>query len=210
MLAPPRPPSHDELEALIKEARARQLHRRLLGTAALAVSAAIGLSVYAFTLGSGAPGGVTNTLPHGAAPLCRSPQLSAAAIWDGAAGHLFNFFTIVNKGRGACLLPTGRPAVLLTRHGSRLKVDERTASGESIFGPGKPVGILAPGRRAVVHLAWWNWCGPNIRYARTATTVTVQFAEGPRMTVPHLLGQPPCMDSAQPSVLIVSAPMTPN
>ena len=42
MIAPPRPPSHDELEALIKEARARQLRRRLLGAAGVAIAAALG------------------------------------------------------------------------------------------------------------------------------------------------------------------------
>jgi Protein of unknown function (DUF4232) len=211
MIAPPRRPSHDELEALIKEARERQLRRRLLGAAVLAVAAAIGLSVYAFNPGAGAPRGVTEGLPQGAAPLCRASQLSAAAIWDGAAGHLFNFFTIANRGTDACSLPTGRPTVFLTRRGSRLKVDERGASGlESAFGPGKPISILAPGRRAVVHLMWWNWCGPNVRYAQTTTTVTVQFAHGPRVTVPHLLGQPPCIVPTQPSVLAVSRPLTPN
>jgi hypothetical protein len=51
MIAPPRPPSHDELEALIKEARARQLRRRLLGAASIATAAAAGLGIYA-TLGS--------------------------------------------------------------------------------------------------------------------------------------------------------------
>jgi hypothetical protein len=49
MIAPPRPPSHDELEALIKEVRQRQLRRRLLGAAVVAISAAIGLGAYAFT-----------------------------------------------------------------------------------------------------------------------------------------------------------------
>ena len=44
MTAPPKPPPHDELEALIKEARARQLRRRLLGAAGIAVAAATGLS----------------------------------------------------------------------------------------------------------------------------------------------------------------------
>jgi hypothetical protein len=38
MIAPPKPPSHDEREALIKEARARQLRRRLLGAASMAMA----------------------------------------------------------------------------------------------------------------------------------------------------------------------------
>ncbi len=48
MIAPPKPPAQDELEALIKEARERQLQRRLLGAAAIAIGAAIALGIYAF------------------------------------------------------------------------------------------------------------------------------------------------------------------
>jgi Domain of unknown function (DUF4232) len=208
MLAPPRPPSHDEFEALIKEARERQLRRRLLGAASVAVAAAVGLAVYAFTIGDGSQGGVTSSSLPGAAPLCRSSQLSVAAIWNGAVGNLFNFFTITNRGAGACSLPSGRPSVLLVRHGSPLEVEERAAADGSF--PGKPVATLVPGGRAVVHLDWFNWCGPHLAFARTTTNVTVRFPDGLRVTAPHLLGQPPCMGSAHPSVLTVSRPLTPS
>jgi hypothetical protein len=208
MIAPPKPPPLDELEALIKEARARQLRRRLLAAAAVAVAAAIGLTAYALTAGTGGQGSVASELPPGAAPLCRSSRLSVAAIWDGAGGNLFNFFTVTNRGGSACSLPLGRPTVLLTRHGSQLKVEERAFSHS--FYPGKPVHTLAPGRRAVVHLDWWNWCGPNVAFAQTTTTVTVRFAGGLRVTAPHLLGQPPCINPAQPSVLSVGTPLKPS
>jgi hypothetical protein len=102
MIAPPKPPSRDELEALIKEARERQFRRRLLATVSVALLAAVGLAIYAFTAGGGAQGSLTTGSPGGAAPICRSSQLSVGAIWDGAAGHLFNFFTITNRGAGAC------------------------------------------------------------------------------------------------------------
>jgi Protein of unknown function (DUF4232) len=208
MLAPPKPLSHDELEALIKEARARQLRRRLLAAGALAVAAAIGLTVYALTAGQGGRSSAANGLPSGTAPLCRSSRLAVAAIWDGAGGNLFNFFTVTNKGGSACSLPLGRPTVLLTRNGSQLKVEERAFSHN--FYPGKPVHTLAPGGRAVVHLDWWNWCGPHVGFAQTTTTVTARFAGGLRVTAPHLLGQPPCINPAQPSVLSVGTPLKPS
>jgi hypothetical protein len=212
MITPPKSPPHDELEALIKEARERQVRRRLLGAATLAIVAAIGLAAYAVTIGSGGQDGITSGSPRGAAPLCRTSQLSVSAIWDGAAGNLFNFFTIANRGGSPCLLPTGRPTVLLTRRGSRLKVDERAASfHESVFGPGKPVRFLAPGQHAVVHLDWFNWCGsPHLAFAQTTTTVTVQFRDGLRVTAPRLLGEPPCFNPAQPSVVTVSRLLTPS
>ena len=207
MIAPPKPPSHDDLEALIKEARERQLRRRLLGTAGVAVVAAVGLAVYALATGGGAQSGLTSGSPRGAAPLCRNSQLSVAAIWNGAVGNLFNFFTITNNG-AACSLPSARPTVRLTRRGSQLKVEERAPSSNPY--PGRPVSGLAPGQRAVVHLDWSNWCGPQLAYAQTATNVTVQFADGLRVTARHLLGQPPCMDAAYPSVITASRLLTLN
>ena len=180
----------------------------MLATASVALLAGVGLAIYASTVGSGAQGGVTSGSPGGGPPLCRSSQLSVAAIWDGAAGHLFNFFTLTNSGAGACSVPSGRPTVLLTRGGSQLKVEERALPDNQY--PGKPVSRLGPGRRAVVHLAWWNWCGPQAALAQTTTNVTVQFAGGLRVTAPHLLGQPPCMDAAYPSVISASRLLTPN
>jgi hypothetical protein len=131
-----------------------------------------------------------------------------AAIWDGAAGNLFNFFTITNEGAGACSVPSGRPTVLLTRGGSRLRVNERANPPTNRY-PGKPVSRLAPGQRAVVHLDWFNWCGLQVAFAQTRTDVTLQFADSLRVTAPHLLGQPPCMSAAHPSVITASRPLTP-
>jgi photosystem II stability/assembly factor-like uncharacterized protein len=53
VIAPPPSPRHDELEALIREARARQRRRRLIGAGAVAVLAAAGLSVWAALPGGG-------------------------------------------------------------------------------------------------------------------------------------------------------------
>src|SRR4051794_38748886 len=100
MIAPPKPPSHDDLEALIKEARERQLRRRLLGAASVAVVAAIGLGVYALTIGGSNDGHAAVRSPS-SAPLCRSAQLSASSYWNGAAGTLINFFTIANESGSA-------------------------------------------------------------------------------------------------------------
>jgi len=52
MIAPPRPPSPDDVEALIREAHARQARRRLLGAAGIAITVAIGLSAYALFIGA--------------------------------------------------------------------------------------------------------------------------------------------------------------
>lgn len=53
MLAPPRPPAHDELEALIREARERQRRRRVLWAAVVAVGLGAGLAAWAAIVGGG-------------------------------------------------------------------------------------------------------------------------------------------------------------
>jgi WD40-like Beta Propeller Repeat len=74
MLAPPRPPAHDELEALIREARQRQRRRRLAGVAAVAVLAAVALAAF----------GIDSALPRrSAAQSSLTPIANAPAF----AGH---------------------------------------------------------------------------------------------------------------------------
>jgi len=53
VVSPPEPPRPDELEALIREARARQRRRRLISAAAVAVIAAASLSAWAAVPGLG-------------------------------------------------------------------------------------------------------------------------------------------------------------
>src|SRR5262249_22473833 len=106
MIAPPRPPSHDELEALIKEARARQLRRRLLGAAGVGVGAAIALSVYAFVSGGGVSNAAQPTAGAGGltGPRCRASQLSTAVGFGGATGSLLGGAEIRNTSDSTCTL----------------------------------------------------------------------------------------------------------
>src|SRR5215471_19310161 len=104
MIAPPRPPSHDELEALIKEARARQLRRRLLGAAGLAIAAALALSVYAFLAGN-SPVNLAQPPAHGGratGPLCRAAQLSTAFGFQGSTQAMMGGATLANTSASAC------------------------------------------------------------------------------------------------------------
>ncbi len=52
MIAPPSPPLHEDLELLIKEARDRQLRRRLIGAAGIAIAAAVSLGIYVAARGT--------------------------------------------------------------------------------------------------------------------------------------------------------------
>lgn len=73
MIAPPKPPSHDELEALIKEARERQLRRRLFGAAVVAIAAGVGLAMWA-ALPDGSKSNVTQQGNSGSLPVTESGQ----------------------------------------------------------------------------------------------------------------------------------------
>lgn len=183
MLAPPKPPSYDELEALIKEARARQLRRRLLGAAAVATLAAIGLGSYALTSG-GRGSAATSSSAGPAPPLCRSAQLSTSAGATAAAGTALLSVTMANTSR-ACTLPNGRPDVRILFRAKQVPIKQQSWSAQSDFG--RPAGgVLAPGRRAYVDLRWRDWC-PHPAAAPTTGRVTLvlRFHDGLRVTAPE-------------------------
>jgi hypothetical protein len=209
MIAPPRPPAHDELEALIKEARERQLRRRLLGAAGLAIAAALGLSVYAFATGAGHARTPTSSEGPAGVPLCRSSQLSASSNWNGAAGTLINFFTIANRSGSACSLPLLRPSATLWWHGSPLRVQESRPNNGFGLGPrSKPLHTLAPDGRAVLYMQWSNWCGRPQR--GLIANITLRFPGGLGVTARDVPGQPPCLARTRPSLLVVSRVLAPN
>lgn len=101
------PPQNEDLEALIKEARERQLRRRLIGAAGLAVAAAIGLGVYALSASSGPQtrqGQEGGTFAGSSLPRCQSGQLrlSAPKMWGAAAGSLIEDLTLTNSSGTTC------------------------------------------------------------------------------------------------------------
>jgi Protein of unknown function (DUF4232) len=175
MIAAPKPPSHDELEALIKEARERQLRRRLLGAAGVAVAAALGLSVYALAT-SGRDGRPTTASGSTAAavPLCRSDQLSGSAGFQGATQSMLGGITLRNTSASACALPAVRPFVNISWRGRRL----RTREGTNPNAPPWPrAHLLASGARAGVFFQWWS-CGGSGPRAAVRPTFTLRFSRG--------------------------------
>jgi len=205
MIAPPVRPSHDEIEALIKEARERQLRRRLLAAAGVATVAALGLSVYALVIGGGASSTTTGSPRAGAPPLCRAAQLSATAELNGAAFGTMEGGTILTNTAGSpCSLPSGRPRVDILWHGRVLPTRETTepASGEP-----PPVRMLGPSSKAVIPLNWANWCGKPRQGTVSGfrPTFEVRFAGGLRIDAPGSVATPPfCISPQRPtSVLAV-------
>lgn len=211
MIAPPKPPSHDELEALIKEARARQLRRRLLGAAGVAIAAAIGLGAYAVTTG-GNPGILAQPPASGGratGPKCRAAQLSASVGFQGATQTDVGSAEIKNTGDRACSLPAGWPHVRLTSDGKTLVVHQQRPL-RSGGPPRPPARVLAPGQQAVLEMQWGNWCGsPHAPVSQggeplTLLEVTFLLRFGARLAVAaESPGTPPCLAPRTPSTLIV-------
>jgi Domain of unknown function (DUF4232) len=202
MIAPPKPPAQDDHELLIKEARERQLRRRLLAAAGVAIAAALGLSIYALTIGDGGQSAAAKGSPRGAAPVCRSSQLSVSIGGQGATQMVLGGAEITNTGGQACTLPVGRPVVRLTWDGRPMRVREPVPrSGE--VQSGTPARVLAPGSKALVSMRWGNWCG---RRMPGLPTMTLLFGNGLTVSAPGL-GVPRCIGPGSPGFLDVSRPL---
>src|SRR5262249_7109335 len=161
MIAPPKPPSHDELEALIKEARARQLRRRLIGAAGVAIAAALGLIVYAFGTGGGPANLAQPPASGGRAagpPRCSASQLTMSTGGQGSTQLVLGGAVITNTGGQACALPTGRPVVRLAWQGVTMHVPQPVPKPGEVQS-GRPAHALVPGAKALISIRWGNWCG---------------------------------------------------
>jgi hypothetical protein len=208
VVAPPKPPSRAELEALIKEARGRQLRRRLLGAAGVAVAAAIALGIYALTAGNSNRNTGPAPIGPGGVPLCRTSQISVSLpglsglIEQGRTG----LFVMRNTSRFACSLPLRPPTATITRHGARLPVHQVGGRGIVLasWQPLRVSHLLKPGGQAAISSYWQNWCGSHsyrpmfTEHFRFDTQLVVSFPIGPH---------PFCSDRAGPSTIRVSRPL---
>jgi len=123
MIAPPKPPSHDELEALIKEARARQQRRRLIGAAGVAIAAAVGLAAHALVVGPAQHTGTTSGGQARAATGCGVAggwRLRPDGLWSEPTGQHTVPLAVTRTGSQSCTLDGYPTVVLLNRQGQRL------------------------------------------------------------------------------------------
>lgn len=123
VVAPSEPPRRDELEALIREARARQRRRRLFGAAVVAIVSAVGLSVHVSLHGrvegsTHGRGGLT-----GVSSRCRTDQLRLSWLANGAsAGESYVNMTLTNVSARACELRGWPTLGFVLRGGRRIAV----------------------------------------------------------------------------------------
>jgi hypothetical protein len=120
-LAPPRPPSSDDLEALIREARARQRKRWRVGIALLALVAGAALATDALVPAGHSRAQANQGRPSfGSAPRCNAAQLRVGkARFDGAyTGHLVENLAFTNVSTRSCAL-RGWPSFEVISAGGR-------------------------------------------------------------------------------------------
>lgn len=202
-LAPPKPTPHDELEALIKEARARQMRRKLLGAAVVATAAAVALGIYAVATWGTSNRSAKAASPT-AAPLCQSSQLSASFFPGGAAGLALEGLVVDNIARRACSLPVERPAVHVVFREKALRTKERSWGSDQQFGA-RASHVLGPGKKAFFEIGWRGWCpnptaAPESRHA----TLLLGFRGGPHVAVAEtapdrFVSLPGCGEAVHPT-----------
>lgn len=159
--SPPRPPQ-DELDALIREARERQLRRRLRGAAAVAIAAAATLGIYALLSGS-TPRSTAGRSRSAIATTCRLTTLALSLQTQGTATEAVTFLILRNPHASTCSISA--PAVF-----------EVTANGHRAQVVGDPLRdrlhmTLHGTKRSYFPLqgVWWgNWCGSRNGLRMTA------------------------------------------
>jgi hypothetical protein len=157
MLAPPRPPAHDEIELLIREARARQRRRRLAAVVVIALLAGAALGLDSMLAGGGL-GAKAGGGPRAVAslPRCRSGQLRVAWQPAGvAAGTVYERFSFTNASASACVLSGWPTFRLVLRDGSivRQKAHDLIATAYSTnHPPPVPRIALRPGSGTFVNV----------------------------------------------------------
>lgn len=202
MLAPPKPPPHEEPEALMEEARERQRRRRLAGAAAVAIAAGIALGAYAVAAGFHHSRPARGPLDAGGAPLCRTAQLGSVPLGFGMAPGDVGGLSITNKSGLSCSL-SHAPRVAVYLGSERLAVSQLPANAAVPDWREPAVHVLAPGKRAAVVFHWSNWCGSPSPGGR----VTLRYFFGGGLVLSQTAGEPTCAAPDTPSVLRVAGPL---
>jgi hypothetical protein len=160
--APPRPPAQDDPDALIPEARERQLRRRRLAAATIAVATAIGLGIYALVSGGSHPAPGSSTA--GRLATCPLRGLALSVRTQGTAMQSVTFLNVRNPEHLTCSISA--PVIFeVTQNGQRARVagNPLHARLHATLRGAKSVYSVVPND------VWWgNWCGSRKGLRMTA------------------------------------------
>jgi len=170
----------------------------LAGALAVAIAAGVfsGPAPGVGANGSASPSAAASTPPSGGGA-CRPQDVSLTAEpWGGAAGSRGTVVTVaLADGGQTCELGKGLAAEITDANGSVLVTSGPSAAGEPV--------ALAPGDTFTIGVSWSNWCAAApaapvslaLKMSGWDTFATVPVASGGLDPVP------PCMGSAEPTVL---------
>jgi Protein of unknown function (DUF4232) len=208
MLAPPRPPAHEESEALIREARARQRKRWLAAAALLALAAGTAMAVSAVLPASHRrPTNAANgPLAAASARPCRAGQLRLGKpSFDGAyTAHVVDNLTFTNASSRRCSL-RGWPTIEAVLPGDRTvparagRVRNATSSAAV---PTRTI-VLAPGAAASFHAIENDGTGlDNICPMPLPAVQALVVPPGSRVPVRRAVSIPYCHNPRRPLVYL--------
>jgi hypothetical protein len=145
VVATPEPPRPDHLEALIREARARQRRRRVFAASVVGVCAAVALGVFAVTNGVRSRPPVSTPSAKPAAARCTLAGLHVQRIGSYAGlDQSGGYYGLTNIGRQTCSL-NGWPYVVAVKADGQEGTGERVR--ETFYGP-----FRAPPRPPTINL----------------------------------------------------------
>jgi hypothetical protein len=148
MIAPPKPPSPDQLEALIKEARDRQRRRRIGIAAGIALVAAAATSAYAVLAdGTGKPAALPDRGRAPAAGPCKAAsgwQLRPGPGWSEPTGQHTAPIILNRNGSSSCVL-RGYPTVVLRTASGRTIPFRYTHAGDMVVADKPPQSVRVAG-----------------------------------------------------------------
>jgi hypothetical protein len=145
---------------------------------------------------SASPSASSSTPPSTAGACAPDDIAFTAEPWGGAAGSRGTVVTVsLAAGRDACTLGKGLAAHVADANGSVLATTPDSA-------PGGPVSVV-PGASFTIGIAWSNWCAPAPAAPVTLALKMSGWASFTSVAVPTGGDDPvpPCMGSAEPTVL---------
>jgi uncharacterized protein DUF4232 len=161
--SPPRPPTQDELDALIREARQRQLRRRLVGVAFVALAASAALAIHSVLASSGKASASSGQSRGLVLSACRMPNFAINEIPISGADALDRFgLQFTNQSSSPCRLD-GYPVLRFS--------DSKGVIPFLVRYLGKLRAVTVPGRHAIFTVFSKFRCDIGVSRSTIKTTI---------------------------------------
>lgn len=174
----------------------------------VAIAAAIGLAIYAFTIGGSSRSSGATPTGSPVASLCRTSQITSNLDIPDGITVLTAWLMVRNRSNTPCSLPLRAPTARITWRGTALPAHELHGRDlvDASWEPIRIVRVLQPNQRAAINFDWKNFCGPQHRSSRAIPTYHFWFDRRLRLSAPFG-PEAICMNPGAPSTILVSRPI---